>query len=84
MTVLNSDGLFQVLVDCAGEGEAKLTDEALDTPFEDLGYDSLALMEAAARLKQITGVQIEDDTITELTTPRDMLDAVNGVAVEVR
>jgi act minimal PKS acyl carrier protein len=83
MALLNSDELFQVLVDCAGEGEAKMTDDALDTPFDDLGYDSLALMEAAARIKQHTGVQIDDEKITELATPRDMLDAINGVTVEV-
>ncbi|MGH1556133.1 acyl carrier protein [Streptomyces sp. L7] len=49
-----------------------------DTPFEELGYDSLALMESAARIQQDFGIRIPDDEITEVETPGALLDLVNA------
>ena len=45
--------------------------------FQDLGYDSLAMMETAARITQEYGVDLSDDEITEVATPRALLDLVN-------
>lgn len=85
MATMDINELFRVLVECAGmNNSGELTDKTLDTEFDDLGYDSLALMEAAAVIKQRTGVVIPDERIADVRTPRDMLDLVNGVVVEAR
>lgn len=71
----------RILVACAGdmEGVGPDTDIAHLT-FEELGYDSLALMESAAQIKQDFGVNVPDDEITEVTTPQELADLVNGLA----
>ncbi|MCC3767138.1 acyl carrier protein [Streptomyces sp. UNOC14_S4] len=76
---MDIDTLRRILADCAGEDES--TDphgDILDVPFEDLGYDSLALMESAARIKQDYGCDVSDDLLAELRTPRALLDLVNS------
>jgi act minimal PKS acyl carrier protein len=71
------DDLRKVLVTCAGEmdGEA-LNGDFADTDFEDLGYDSLALMETAARIERDYGVRIADSEVADVRTPRDMVNLV--------
>jgi len=74
------DDLRRVLAACAGESNnISLGGNILDWNFDDLGYDSLALMETAARIEQEYGAPIPDDHITEFRTPRQLLDFVNGV-----
>jgi act minimal PKS acyl carrier protein len=81
MTELQPEQLFRYIADSAGEGDpAELSQGALDTPLDDLGYDSLALMEAAARIRQDTGIVVEEEKLTEVTTARDMLELVNSAA----
>jgi act minimal PKS acyl carrier protein len=74
------DELRSVLAACAGKSDnTPLGENVLDWDFEDLGYDSLALMETAARIAKEYGVHIPDEHIVELRTPRLLLDFVNGV-----
>lgn len=72
------EDLRRILIECAGLAYGvDFAEDILDTDFAELGYDSLALMEAAARIKQEFGVDIPDDQIAALKTPRAMLDTVN-------
>ena len=53
MARMTLDDLRTLLIACAGADEGSdLSGDILDTPFEDLGYDSLALMETAARIEK--------------------------------
>ncbi|KDN22653.1 acyl carrier protein [Amycolatopsis rifamycinica] len=62
---------------CAGDpDEYDLNGDILDVPFEELGYDSLALIEVSARLKQDHGVDV--DGFAELASPRAALELING------
>jgi act minimal PKS acyl carrier protein len=73
------DDLRRVLIECAGETDAdSLSGDIHDREFDDLGYDSLALMETAARISSEYGVRIPDDQIVELRTPREVLALVNA------
>ena len=75
--------LREILAECAGADESTgIAGDIIDTPFVELGYDSLALIETAARIKQRFGVAIGDEEVAELETPRAMLGAVNSVLVE--
>ncbi|MPQ97200.1 actinorhodin polyketide synthase [Modestobacter sp. I12A-02628] len=74
------DDLNRILVACAGEADSgPLTEQRVDTTFEDLGYDSLARMETASRIADEFGLSIPDDQVMELRTPRDVLDLVNSL-----
>ncbi|MFF8380345.1 acyl carrier protein [Streptomyces sp. NPDC015661] len=82
MAQLTLDALRTILVACAGEDDsADLSGDILDVTFEDLGYDSLALMESAARIEREFGVSLDDDDVNEALTPRLLLDLVNGSEV---
>jgi act minimal PKS acyl carrier protein len=74
--------LCRILTEVAGtEQGVDLDGDILDTPFEDLGYDSLALLETSARIGQEFGRVLSDDAVVEALTPRIMLDLVNRVDV---
>lgn len=78
MAHIRIDDLRRILVACAGEDDGiDLSGDILDTSFGDLGYDSLALMETAARIERDYGVALADDVIADARTPRDLLDLVN-------
>lgn len=77
------DELRDMLVAAAGQGESDLRGDISDVLFDDLGYDSLALLETAALVKQEWGVHIPDDQVTEFKTPGALLAWVNGAAVDV-
>lgn len=72
--------LKRILIEGSGtpEGVDLATADILDTEFEALGYDSLALLETAGRVEREYGVSIDDSTVTEATTPRAFIDAVNA------
>jgi acyl carrier protein len=72
------DDLRSILVEAAGSVEADLGHDVIDTDLYELGYDSLALMEMAARIKERFTVDIPDDEVTDLRTFRLILDRVNG------
>jgi minimal PKS acyl carrier protein len=76
MSKMTIDDLRRVLVECAGEGDG-LSGDIHDRAFDELGYDSLALMETAARIAAEYGVAIPDEVVAELKTPREVLDLVN-------
>lgn len=78
-TTVTVDDLREILRSCAGVDEqTSLDGDILDTEFADLGYDSLAVLEASSHLQRRYGVQLDDDTVTSATTPRALLAAVNG------
>ncbi|NDL56873.1 acyl carrier protein [Phytoactinopolyspora mesophila] len=72
------DGLKQILREVAGQADGvDLEGDILDRTFEELGYDSLALLETGSRLERAVGVKLDDSTLNEVQTPRELLAAVN-------
>jgi minimal PKS acyl carrier protein len=78
------DDFRRILIDCAGESEPELGADLLDTRFDEIGHDSLALLESAARIYDEFGVRIPEEIIPSLETPRHVLEFVNSVPVEAR
>lgn len=76
--IMTIDDLRTILVACAGESDGVLDGDIRDVDFDELGYDSLALMETAARIRSDFGVTIPDERIAELRTPGEILELVNG------
>lgn len=78
-TIVELTDLRRILREGAGtEQGVDLDGEILDTPFGDLGYDSLALMETAARISREYGVTLDEEALAAATTPRHLLDLVNA------
>ncbi|MDJ1133958.1 acyl carrier protein [Streptomyces iconiensis] len=71
-----ADKLYQ----CAGESEGVdlMAEDALDAPFIDLGYDSLALLQVTGVIKREYGVELSDDAVVEAETPRLLLKMINA------
>lgn len=73
------EDLKRILRESAGADEnVDLDGDVLDTDFDDLGYDSLALLETASRIAVEYGITVDDDVATEARTPRGLLEVVNG------
>ncbi|MFE7194792.1 acyl carrier protein [Kitasatospora sp. NPDC057541] len=83
MSRLTFDDLRGILAECAGEDEqTRIDPEALDLPFTDLGYDSLALLETAAVIARRYGADLADEVVAAVETPRQLLDLVNSATAE--
>ncbi|HKS46584.1 MAG TPA: acyl carrier protein [Amycolatopsis sp.] len=78
---LTLDDLRRVLLEGSGTDEdVDLGGDILDTTFEELGYDSLALLETAARISREYRIELDDDAATAEMTPRELLDLLNAAA----
>ncbi|GAA2062595.1 MULTISPECIES: acyl carrier protein [Streptomyces] len=74
------DDLKRVLREGAGADEdVDLDGDILDSDFESLGYESLALLETGSRIEREFDISLADETLTEARTPRDLLTAVNAL-----
>ncbi|AJF67760.1 MULTISPECIES: acyl carrier protein [Streptomyces] len=73
------DDLKRILLEAAGADEGvDLDGDILDTEFELLGYESLALLETGGRIEREYGITLDDDALTDAVTPRALIDAVNA------
>ena len=74
------------IVDACYDGvEAAALDEtALDTSFTDLGFDSLTVFEIVVRIQDEYAIDVPDERLDELTTPRRLVDYVAERLVETR
>lgn len=72
------DDLREVMRACGGVEEGvDLDGDIADVSFEELGYDSLAVLEMAAKLQNHLGVVIPDEMAEELLTPRALTEFVD-------
>lgn len=75
---LGVDDLKRHLCEAAGEDDGgELDGDILDLTFEELGYDSLALLETGGRIEREHGIKLEDDAVADARTPRALLAVVN-------
>ena len=74
------DDIREVMRACAGVGESVDLDRDIgDVTFQDLGYDSLAVLEIAAKLQNRLDVVIPDNAVENLLTPRLVIEHVNAM-----
>ncbi|MFD8816014.1 acyl carrier protein [Streptomyces sp. NPDC059627] len=79
------DDLRRILIEAAGADDSyNLDGDILDTDFEQLGYESLALLETGGRIEREYGISLDEDILSIANTPRLLIDAVNtGLAALV-
>ncbi|MEY9862693.1 act minimal PKS acyl carrier protein [Catenulispora sp. GAS73] len=80
MRELTLDGLRTMMRSCAGVDElVDLDSDIADLSFEDLGYDSLALLEIQSRIQQTCGVKVPDDALEHMLNPAGTIAWVNSL-----
>ncbi|NJC69925.1 acyl carrier protein [Planosporangium thailandense] len=78
MSAFTLNDLITIMRRCAGElDEVQLTGDIADVPFQDLGYDSLALLEATGWIAREYAVSLPDDVVTSIETPAELVAFVN-------
>ncbi|MFF7335562.1 acyl carrier protein [Streptomyces sp. NPDC090306] len=71
--------LTRMLRESAGEEEGvDLDGDVIDTPFMELGYDSLALLQVIGEIQREYGISIPDDAVVDAETPRALLALINS------
>ncbi|HEU5472970.1 MAG TPA: acyl carrier protein [Actinophytocola sp.] len=71
--------LKRMLLACAGADEGvDLDGDILDRRFDELGYESLAVLETGRLIERELGITLPDAALTESDTPRALIDAVNA------
>lgn len=71
--------LTRMLRESAGEEEGvDLDGDVIDTPFMELGYDSLALLQVIGEIQRDYGISIPDDAVVDAETPRALLALINA------
>jgi len=72
------EDLRRILFEAAGVDEnIDLLGEILDTGFEELGYESLALLETGSRIEREYDILLDDDVMISIATPRALIEIVN-------
>lgn len=74
--------LTRIMRECVRDAEVDLSADRIDTSFEELGYDSLAVLEIVARINQELGARLPDEAIETTSTPRQALAVVNDALAE--
>lgn len=73
------DRLTAALRSAAGVVEGvDLDGDILDLTFDDLGYDSLGMLNTIGWIERDLSVKLPDDTVVECTTPRLLIEAVDA------
>jgi minimal PKS acyl carrier protein len=78
MTEFTLDDVMRLLRECGGDAQETAEHDVSGTSFEDLGYDSLAVLELTARIEQEFAVVIPDDAVSTMATPQAAIDYVNA------
>lgn len=77
-TVFTLSDLKRILLESAGADDSGLDGDILDSHFDELGYESLALLETGSRIEREYGITLDDSVLGEAVTPRALIDAVNS------
>ncbi|MER5384963.1 acyl carrier protein [Streptomyces sp. NPDC006465] len=78
--IFTLDDLRRILLESAGAEEGiDLYGDIADSEFEVLGYESLALLETGGRIEREFGVSLDDVNLSDITTPRALVAAVNDL-----
>ncbi|MEV5509247.1 acyl carrier protein [Streptomyces orinoci] len=71
--------LKRILLEGAGaDSGSALEGDITDATFEELGYDSLALLETSTRIEREFHLAGDDDALITAKTPRELIELVNA------
>lgn len=77
MAIIELTDLVRLLSESAGaDEEVDLSGDITDTPFFELGYDSLALLQLIGVIQREYGIALDDDAVSAVT-PGEFIALVN-------
>jgi minimal PKS acyl carrier protein len=78
MVQFTIDELNRTLYTLAGEEDAPFSigDDIADVDFVDLGIDSLTLFNTLHRIQRDYSIELPDEVVIELSTPRELFDEI--------
>ncbi|WP_030950123.1 acyl carrier protein [Streptomyces sp. NRRL S-646] len=80
MQPLDIKDLVALLRTNAGDSDTfDLDGDVLDVPFDELNYDSLALLQVTGAIERDYDVALDEEALEEAQTPRQYLQVVNQV-----
>ncbi|MEV0143998.1 MULTISPECIES: acyl carrier protein [unclassified Nonomuraea] len=80
MTQFSLGELKQIMRQVAGDDDTiELADGFETRTFEDLGYDSLALLEIVHHVERACGRKLPDSELGDITTPKELVEFVGGL-----
>ncbi|GAA3343130.1 acyl carrier protein [Amorphoplanes nipponensis] len=83
MSQFTIEDLKRIMRACAGEDESvDLDGDIGELTFDQLGYDSLALLETASRVQRELRVALPDEALGDVETPAQFVAFVNGRLLE--
>jgi act minimal PKS acyl carrier protein len=84
--VVSAADLLRILRQVAGSDEGIDLDgeDVSDVPLNELGYDSLAVLELAACTERVYAIRIPDSDLKNEMTPREVVAYVNARLAEAR
>lgn len=78
-TTFTMADLLRIMRECAGADDAMdLSGDVAGTEFDQLGYDSLAIMETAAAVSREFGVELPEEDVAGLHRPIDFVALVTA------
>jgi act minimal PKS acyl carrier protein len=73
------DDLKRILQEAAGVAEGvDLDSDILDTNFDVLGYESIALLEAGGLIEREYAISLDEEAVGDAPTPRAFITVVNA------
>jgi act minimal PKS acyl carrier protein len=79
---IDREVLTQLLRESAGVEEGvDLGGDVMDTPFVEIGYDSLALLQVTGRIRREYGIDLPDDAVADVETFRNLLEMIQSAPV---
>ncbi|CAM3691010.1 acyl carrier protein [Kibdelosporangium persicum] len=85
MSEFTLDDLREIMRASTGVDEGvDLDGDIADVEFDDLGYDSLAVLELCGQVGRRYGVQISDDAASEMPTPARAVEFINTMVAKAR
>lgn len=80
MPLFSSDDLTGIMRECAGLDYAQDLDRsALDISYEEMGFDSLAVLEIQAEIERQLGIRLGEDAVEIRSTPAATITHVNDL-----
>ena len=80
---IDREVLTRLLRESAGveEGVDLEAEGVLDTPFVEIGYDSLALLQVTGRIRREYGIDLPDDAVSDAETFRSLLEMIQTAPI---
>ncbi|HZU56491.1 MAG TPA: acyl carrier protein [Actinocrinis sp.] len=80
---IDREVLTRLLRESAGveEGVDLDGEDVLDTPFVEIGYDSLALLQVTGRIRREYGIDLPDDAVSDAETFRSLLEMIQSAPI---